>query len=180
MFAVSLDSLCRKQVQVSVYCARRIPAHLRCTQCSILFHLVNICFLPCICRWQILQIQTCLHVVIGPGFVSTLPAFMKSRASHPASPHGRLANKTVNQDPTLTPSDLWGRPAYAIQDPSRGKRPRFKGEQPQPCQMSLNEYGYCEQGSHRSEKSQEEKLFLKVREKSVNFLTCSEFGIFRH
>ena len=24
------------QVQVSVYCARRIPAHLRCTQCSIL------------------------------------------------------------------------------------------------------------------------------------------------
>ena len=32
---VSLDSLCRWQVQVSVYCAWRIPAHLRCTQCSI-------------------------------------------------------------------------------------------------------------------------------------------------
>ena len=31
-----LDSLCRWQVQVSVYCARRIPAHLRCTQCSTL------------------------------------------------------------------------------------------------------------------------------------------------
>ena len=30
---VSLDSLCRWQVQVYVYCARRIPAHLRCTQC---------------------------------------------------------------------------------------------------------------------------------------------------
>ena len=37
---VSLDSLCRWQVQVSVYCAWRIPAHLRCTQCSILFHLM--------------------------------------------------------------------------------------------------------------------------------------------
>ena len=31
---MSLDSLCRWQVQVSVYCAWRIPAHLRCTQCS--------------------------------------------------------------------------------------------------------------------------------------------------
>ena len=28
---VSLDSLCRWQVQVSVYCARRINAQLRCT-----------------------------------------------------------------------------------------------------------------------------------------------------
>ena len=37
---VSLDSLCRWQVQVSVYCAWRIPAHLRCTQCSILLHLM--------------------------------------------------------------------------------------------------------------------------------------------
>ena len=33
---VSLDSLCRWPVQVSVYCARRIPAHSGCTQCSIL------------------------------------------------------------------------------------------------------------------------------------------------
>ena len=33
---MSLDYLCRWQVQVSVYCAWRIPAHLRCTQCSIL------------------------------------------------------------------------------------------------------------------------------------------------
>ena len=30
---VGLDSLCRWQVQVSVYCAWRMPAHLRCTQC---------------------------------------------------------------------------------------------------------------------------------------------------
>ena len=44
---VSLDSLCRWQVQVSVYCAWRI--HLRCTQCSILLHLMDICFLACIC-----------------------------------------------------------------------------------------------------------------------------------
>ena len=33
---VSLDSLCRYKVQVSVYCAWLIHAHLRCTQCSIL------------------------------------------------------------------------------------------------------------------------------------------------
>ena len=30
---VSLDYLCLWQVQIFVYCARRIPAHLRCTQC---------------------------------------------------------------------------------------------------------------------------------------------------
>ena len=28
-------------------------AHLRCTQCSILVHLIDICFLTCICLWQI-------------------------------------------------------------------------------------------------------------------------------
>ena len=42
-----------------MYCAWRIPAHLRCTQCSILLHLMDICFLTCICLWQISQIQTC-------------------------------------------------------------------------------------------------------------------------
>ena len=57
---VSLDSLCRWQVQISVYCARRIPAHFRCTQCSI-------CFLPYICLWRLLQVQTCLFVVVRPG-----------------------------------------------------------------------------------------------------------------
>ena len=31
-----MDYLCRWQVKVSVYCAWRIPAHLRCTQCSIM------------------------------------------------------------------------------------------------------------------------------------------------
>ena len=39
---VSPDYLCRWQVQVSGYCARRIHAHLRCTQCSILLHIIDI------------------------------------------------------------------------------------------------------------------------------------------
>ena len=96
---MSLDSLCRWQVQVSMYCAWRIPAHLRCTQCSILLHLMDICFLTCICLWQISQIQTFLFKVVGPGLVSTSPAFVSSSASHPAGPHGRHAQKTVNRAP---------------------------------------------------------------------------------
>ena len=50
-----------------MYCAWRIPAHLRCTKCSILFHLMDICFLTCICSWQISHIQTFLVKVVGPG-----------------------------------------------------------------------------------------------------------------
>ena len=70
-----------------VYCAWRIPAHLRCTKCSILLHLMDICFLTCICLWQISQIHTCLCVFVGPGFVSTSPAFMRSSwSAWPASP----------------------------------------------------------------------------------------------
>ena len=49
--------------------------HLRCTQCLILLHLI----------------QTCLRVFVGPGFVSTYPAFMRSSTSHPAGPHDWLA-----------------------------------------------------------------------------------------
>ena len=78
-----MNSLCRWQVQVSEYCAWRIPAHLRFTQSSILLHLMDICFLPCICLWQISQIQTCLCVVVGPGFVSTSPTLIRGSASHP-------------------------------------------------------------------------------------------------
>ena len=85
-----MDSLCRWQVQVSVYCAWRIPAHLRCTQCSILLNLMDICFLTCICLWQISQIQTRLFNVVGPGLVSTSPAFVSSSASHSAGPHGHM------------------------------------------------------------------------------------------
>ena len=36
---MSLDYLCRWQIQIFVYCVWRISAHLRCTQCSILFTL---------------------------------------------------------------------------------------------------------------------------------------------
>ena len=86
---VSLDFLCRWQVQVSVYCAWRIPAQLRCTHCSILLHLMDICFLTCICLWQISQIQTCLFKVVGPGLVLTSPVFVSSSASHPAGPHAK-------------------------------------------------------------------------------------------
>ena len=104
---MSLDSLCRWQVQVSVYCAWRIPAHLRCTQCSILLHLMDICFLTCICLWQISQIQTFLFKFVGPGLVSTSPAFVSSSASHPAGPHGRHAQKTVNQNWMPCHFKLW-------------------------------------------------------------------------
>ena len=90
---VNLDSLWRWQVQVSVYCAKRIPAHLRCTQCSILLHLIDICFLTCSCLWQISQIQTLLGDIVGPGLVSTSLTFLRSSASYPAGPHGRIAQK---------------------------------------------------------------------------------------
>ena len=60
-----------------------------------MLHLIDICLLTCICLWQISQIQTCLRVLVGPGLVSTSPAFMRSIASHPAGPLGRLAQKKV-------------------------------------------------------------------------------------
>ena len=82
----SPDSLCRWQFQVSVYYVRHIPPSEVYKLCSTLLHLIDICFLPCICLWQISQIQTCLYVVVGPGSVSTLPAFMRSSASHPVVP----------------------------------------------------------------------------------------------
>ena len=72
--------------------------HLRCTQCSILLHLMDICFLTCICLWQISQIQTRLFIV-GPGLVLTSPAFVRNSASHPECPHGRLVQTTVNRAP---------------------------------------------------------------------------------
>ena len=99
-----MDYLCRWQVQVSVYCAWRIPAQLRCTQCSILLHLMDICFLTCICLWQISQIQTFLFKVVGHGLVSTSPVFVSSNASHPAGPHGRHAKKNGKSGP-----HCWGR-----------------------------------------------------------------------
>ena len=69
VWGVSLNYLCRWQIQVSVYCAWRIPAHLRCTQCSIRLHLMDICFMTCICLWEISQIQTRLFKAVEPGLV---------------------------------------------------------------------------------------------------------------
>ena len=77
-----------------MYCAWRIPAHLWCTQCSILLHLMDICFLTCICLWQISQIQTFLFRVVGPGLVSTSPTFVSNSASHPAGPHAKKNGKS--------------------------------------------------------------------------------------
>ena len=42
VFVVIHDYLC--SWQVFVYCARRIAAQFRCTQCSILLRLIGICF----------------------------------------------------------------------------------------------------------------------------------------
>ena len=91
---VSLDSLCRWQVQVSVYCAWRIPAHLRCTQCSILLDLMDICFLTfCLFMADITNPDLYLFKVVGSGLVLTSPAFVSSSASGSACP------KTVNRAP---------------------------------------------------------------------------------
>ena len=45
------------------------------------------------------QIQTFLFKVVRSGLVSTSPTFVSSSASHPAGPHGRHAQKTVNRAP---------------------------------------------------------------------------------
>ena len=88
---VSLDYLCRWQVQVSVYCARRIPAHLRRTQCSILLHLIDIC------------LYLSVADIANPDLLAcgsrTWISF--DIASHPARPHNRFAQKTVIGPPLL-------------------------------------------------------------------------------
>ena len=38
--------------------------HIRCTQCSIMLHLIDNGFLTCICLWQISEFQTFLGVVV--------------------------------------------------------------------------------------------------------------------
>ena len=50
------------------------------------------------------QIQTCLFKVVGPGLVSTSPAFVSSSASHPAGPLGRHA-----QENGKSGTHCWGR-----------------------------------------------------------------------
>ena len=44
-----------------------------------------------------IAIQTCLRVFVGPGFVSTSPAFMRSSTSHTAGPHDWLFKKNGNR-----------------------------------------------------------------------------------
>ena len=66
-----------------------------------MLHLMDICFLTCICLLNISQIQTGLFNVVEPGLVSTSPAFVRSSASHPASPHGWLAEQTINRAPIV-------------------------------------------------------------------------------
>ena len=39
------------------------------------------------------------YLFVGPGFVTTSPAFMRSSASHPTGPNGRFVKKTVNRAP---------------------------------------------------------------------------------
>ena len=60
--------------------------------------LSDVCFLL-ISLWQMLQIQTCVRVCFGPGFVSTSPAFNSISASQPSGPLGRPAQKTVETGP---------------------------------------------------------------------------------
>ena len=75
---VSLNYLWRWHVHASVYCVRRISAHLMRTQCSIPLHLIDICFLTCICLWQVWRMQTFLSFVVVPGLVMTSSAYMRS------------------------------------------------------------------------------------------------------
>ena len=103
---MSLDSLCRWQVQVSVYCAWRIPAHLRCTQCSILLHLMDICFLTCICLWQISQIQTFLFKVVGPWIGLDITRFCEQQRQPSSGSAWPACQKTGKSGP-----HCWGRGA---------------------------------------------------------------------
>ena len=57
---VSLDYLRRWNVQVSVYCARRILAHLRYNQCSILLHLI---------RYLLLNMYLSVVDIANPDFI---------------------------------------------------------------------------------------------------------------
>ena len=65
---------------------------------TALFNLsLTTCQIPAI--WQISHIQTCLHVVVGPGFVSTLPTFMRSSVTHPVGHMAGLPPNNGKSDP---------------------------------------------------------------------------------
>ena len=89
--------------------------HLRYTQCSILLHLIDICFLTCICLWQISQIQTCFRVVVGPGLVSTSPAFYEEHCQPSSGSAWLLAQTTVSRPPLMwRPVGMWYDTALSI------------------------------------------------------------------
>ena len=58
-----------------------------------LLHLIDSCFLTCICLWQISQIQTCLCVCCRTWISLDIAAFMRSIASHAPCSQGRLSKK---------------------------------------------------------------------------------------
>ena len=93
---MSLDYLCSWQVQVSVLGAYMrifgVPSVQSCGTLSIsasYFVFVN-------GRYRKSRF---VCVGVGPGFVSTSSASIRSNASHPVGPHGPLAKKTVNWAP---------------------------------------------------------------------------------
>ena len=78
-------------LQSGLYCRCCICAHFRWTQC-VWLHLIEVCFLLN-CLWQRSQIQMTGVCVVGPGFDSTSPAFLRSSASQAAGSDGRLSQK---------------------------------------------------------------------------------------
>ena len=99
---MSLGSLCRWLVQVSVYCAGRIPAHLTCTECSILLHLIDIDFLPYISLWQISQIQTLFVCGFRPWICLNIRHFYEQqRQLSSGSAWLACPKETVNRAPIL-------------------------------------------------------------------------------
>ena len=109
VFCLSVVVRCCWQIQVSVYCFSLMSAHFRCTQWSSEVHLMDVCFLVSIWFVQSVHVHVlravcvravCVRVVfVGPGLVSTSPAFVSSNASHPARMHGWRAIKTVDRAP---------------------------------------------------------------------------------
>ena len=97
-------------LQSGLYCRCFICVHFRWTQCvlCVWLHLIEVCFLF-ICLWQRSQIQmtvVCLFVrVVRPGFDSTSPAFVRSRASQAAGSDGRLSQKNGIGPPSLVGRD---------------------------------------------------------------------------
>ena len=56
------------------------------------------------CAWNV-GVVVYPDFVVGPGFVSTSPAFVRSSASYPAGPHGQLAAQKNGK----SGSHCWGR-----------------------------------------------------------------------